>query len=61
LNSPNNCAASVLLCDIIRTGLPTFSITFDIENVLPDPVTPRKVWYFILRNIPSVSSFIALG
>lgn len=44
LNSAYNWAASVLLCDKIKVGRLTRSITFAIVKVLPEPVTPRRVW-----------------
>lgn len=36
-------------------------MTFAIVKVLPEPVTPSSVWYFIPASKPAVSFAIASG
>ena len=53
-------AASVLLCDITSVFLPHLAITFATVNVLPEPVTPRRVC-LLLSCTPDASSDTARG
>lgn len=59
--SPYSCAANVLLGAKIRTGRCIFCITCAILNVLPEPVTPNKVWYAKPDCKPLTSALIAVG
>ena len=43
LNSAYNCAANVLLWDMIRVGRLILAITLATVCVLPDPVTPSTL------------------
>jgi len=38
-----------------------FLMTFAIVNVLPEPVTPNRVWYFSPASTPWVSLAMACG
>jgi hypothetical protein len=40
-------------------GICTASIIFAIVNVLPEPVTPCKTWYFSPARIPSARAAMA--
>jgi hypothetical protein len=42
-------------------GSCVFSMTFAMENVLPDPVTPSRTWLDTPRFMPSTSSLMACG
>jgi len=42
-NSEYNCAASVLLWASTSVGFFAWAMTFDIVQVLPEPVTPNNV------------------
>src|SRR5829696_2361457 len=44
-----------------RVGLFTFLMTLAIVYVLPEPVTPRRVWCRAPDNTPSVSFAMACG
>ena len=61
LNSPQSCAAKVLLCAMISVGLFNFSMTFAMVNVLPDPVTPSRVWHWLPSLKPFTRASIACG
>lgn len=47
MNSPYNCAASVLLWAKISVGLFKTCMIFAIVKILPEPVTPSKVWHVL--------------
>src|SRR6185312_10181175 len=61
LNSPYNCAASVLLGASTRVGRCTACTTFAIVKVLPEPVTPSSVCAARPASNPSISFAIACG
>ena len=40
----NSCPARVLLCAMTKVGLFRAAMTLAMVKVLPEPVTPSKVW-----------------
>ena len=61
LNSPYSWAASVLLGEMIKVGRCRRSMTDATVNVLPDPVTPRRVVWGRLPPTQSASRSMARG
>ena len=61
LNSAYSCAERVLLCEITSTFLFNLEITFAIVKVLPLPVTPNNICFFLFDFIPSIKLLIACG
>jgi len=60
-NSLYNCAASVLLGAKTIAGRPSRAITLAMVKVLPEPVTPSKVWNTSPSRTPSTSLSMAAG
>ncbi len=44
-----------------KGGFLNFSMTLAIVNVLPEPVTPKRVCSFTLLFIPSTNELMAFG
>jgi hypothetical protein len=61
LNSEKSWAARVLLWQMMRTGRSQRWITLAIVKVLPEPVTPRRVWYRFPAAMDPTSFSIAWG
>ncbi|MNH43250.1 hypothetical protein D3C79_1051040 [compost metagenome] len=61
LNSPYNCAASVLLGASTKVGRCTCAMTLAMLKVLPEPVTPSRVWCDRPASMPSTIWRIASG
>ena len=60
-NSPYNCAAKVLLGAKTIAGRPKRAITLAMVKVLPEPVTPNKVWKLNPSLMPSTNFSMAAG
>ena len=49
------------MCDMTSAGRPSWAMTFAIVKVLPEPVTPSKVWWGRPSRMPRTSWSMAAG